>query len=167
MTIKFFKRSGVCDLNMHFIDNQMPQNPVLGPVNQFQCIETIPDSTMWPQSSVFLWSILTDHYCNCIFSAIMFMDCNCWHSFCWWRGFDRRKFFKNFQRISFSKNEISSKVIYSNYFGWNKTVVLGTANKLLNLLQKAANQHLQAKCMMWINANSYLIWKFQNILLRV
>ena len=59
----FLQRSGVCDPIMHFIDNQTLQSPVLGPNNQFLCIETIPDSVMWPQSSVLLWRILTALYC--------------------------------------------------------------------------------------------------------
>ena len=59
----FLQRSGVCDPIMHFIDNQTLHNPVLGPNNQFLCIETIPDSVMWPQSSVLLWRILTALYC--------------------------------------------------------------------------------------------------------
>ena len=49
---------------MHFIDNQTLHNPDLGPNNQFLCIETIPDSVMWPQSSVLLWRILTALYCT-------------------------------------------------------------------------------------------------------
>ena len=61
----FLQRSGVCDPIMHFIDNQTLHNPVLGPNNQFLCIETIPDSVMWPQSSVLLWRILTALYCMC------------------------------------------------------------------------------------------------------
>ena len=60
----FLQRSGVCDPIMHFIDNQTLHNPVLGPNNQFSCIETIPDSVMWPQSSVLLWRILTALYCR-------------------------------------------------------------------------------------------------------
>ena len=60
----FLQRSGVCDPIMHFIDNQTLHNPVLGPNNQFLCIGTIPDSVMWPQSSVLLWRILTALYCT-------------------------------------------------------------------------------------------------------
>ena len=59
----FLQRAGVCDSSMHFIDNQTLHNPVLGPNNQFLCIETIPDSVMWPQSSVLLWRILTALCC--------------------------------------------------------------------------------------------------------
>ena len=59
----FLKRSAVCDTIMHFIDNQTLHNPGLGPNNQVSCIETIPDSVMWPQSSVLLWRILTALYC--------------------------------------------------------------------------------------------------------
>ena len=60
----FLQRSVVCDPIMHFIDNQTLHNPVLGPNNQFSCIETIPDSVMWAQSPVLLWCILTALYCT-------------------------------------------------------------------------------------------------------
>ena len=59
----FLQRSGVYDPIMHFIDNQTLHNPVLGPNNHLSCIETIPDSVMWPLSSVLLWHILTALYC--------------------------------------------------------------------------------------------------------
>ena len=55
----FLQRSGVCVPIKHFIDNQTLHNPVLGLNNQLSCIEPIPDSVMWPQSSVFLWRIIT------------------------------------------------------------------------------------------------------------
>ena len=42
----FLQRSGVCDPIMHFIDNPMLHNFVLGASNQLICIETIPDSVM-------------------------------------------------------------------------------------------------------------------------
>ena len=58
------QRSGDCDPNMHFIDNQMIQNPVLGPINQFKCIGTVPDSGIWSLSSVFLWRKVTAYCCN-------------------------------------------------------------------------------------------------------
>ena len=48
---------------MHSIDNQTLHKPVLGPNNQFLWIETIPDSIMWPQTSVIFCRILTAIYC--------------------------------------------------------------------------------------------------------
>ena len=59
----FLQKSGVCDPIMHFIENQTLHNPGLGPNNQLSGVETIPDSVMWPQSSVLLWRILTALYC--------------------------------------------------------------------------------------------------------
>ena len=59
----FLQRSGVCDPHMHFIDNQRTQNHVQGSINQFQCNGAVPDTIIYPQSSVFLLRILTDHYC--------------------------------------------------------------------------------------------------------
>ena len=56
---------------MHFIDNETLHNPGLGPNNQFSCIEPIPDSVMWPQSSVLLWRILTALYCKIANSELL------------------------------------------------------------------------------------------------
>ena len=59
---------------MHFNDNETLHNPGLGPNNQFSCIETIPDSVMWPQSSVLLWRILTALYCRKSYPKVFSRD---------------------------------------------------------------------------------------------